>query len=68
MYEKGSSKNESLIKQEIRKIVEAQAFLLTAIVSADVSKILQKAYAFVSIYLFMYLQIVVEIFDVFVCL
>lgn len=47
LYSIGSKKKEDAIKLEMKKIVEAQAFLLTAIVSADNSKLLDKAYSLV---------------------
>lgn len=47
LYAIGSKKNEDGIKREIGKIVEAQAILLTAVVSADDQKILNKAYSLV---------------------
>lgn len=47
MYSIGSKKKPDAVKEEIGKIVETHALFLTAIVSADNSKILDKAYSLV---------------------
>lgn len=49
LYEIGSKKKEDVVKHEIGKVVEAQAVLLTAVVSVDNSKILNKAYSLVGV-------------------
>lgn len=47
LYGVGSERNEAAVKVEINKIVETQAFLLTAVVSADNGKVLDRAYSLV---------------------
>lgn len=51
VYSVGSSKNEKTVKAEISKIIEAQALLLTCVVSASNAKLLNKAYKLVLIIL-----------------